>query len=83
MRKQKDKTVASPNLSKSRLSFVTNFVVEMVPDPSDSILEANEPSGGMLAGLNDDIDNDQMPSDEDLDGDDDPEMLAELEKRQE
>ena len=55
----------------------------MVPDPSDSILEANEPSGGMLAGLNDDIDNDQMPSDEELDGDDDPEMLAELEKRQE
>jgi hypothetical protein len=37
----------------------------------------------MLEGLNDDIDNDQMPSDEELDGDDDPEMLAELERRQE
>ena len=37
----------------------------------------------MLDVLNDDIDNDRMPSDEELDGDDDPELLAELERRQE
>jgi hypothetical protein len=45
-------------------------------------MEQSDPSG-MLEGLNDDIDNDQMPSDEELDGDDDPELLAELERRQE
>lgn len=54
----------------------------MAPDASDSIMEQSDPSG-MLEGLNDDIDNDQMPSDEELDGDDDPELLAELERRQE
>lgn len=46
------------------------------------MLEASDPSG-MLDVLNDDIDNDQMPSDDELDGDDDPELLAELERRQE
>jgi hypothetical protein len=84
LRRQKcDKTVASPNLSKSEyLGIVDHFTVEMAPDASDSIMEQSDPSG-MLEGLNDDIDNDQMPSDEELDGDDDPELLAELERRQE
>jgi hypothetical protein len=59
MRRQKcEKTVASPNLSKSK--FLRNFLffeVEMAPDASDSIMEQSDPSG-MLEGLNDDIDND-------------------------
>ena len=46
------------------------------------MLEASDPSG-MLDVLNDDIDNDQMPSDDELDSDEDPELLAELERRQE
>ena len=45
-------------------------------------MEQSDPSG-MLDVLNDDIDNDQMPSDEELDSDEDPEQLAEFERRQE
>ena len=45
-------------------------------------MEQGDPSG-MLDVLNDDIDNDQMPSDEELDSDEDPEQLAEFERRQE
>jgi len=54
----------------------------MALDASDSTYreEQSDPTG-ILEGLNDDIDNDQMPSDEELDGDDDPELLAELERR--
>ena len=46
------------------------------------MMEASEPSG-MLDVLNDDIDNYGMPSDEELSGDDNPEFLAEIERRQE
>ena len=45
-------------------------------------MEQSDPSG-MLDVLNDDIDNEQMPSDEELDSDEDPEQLAEFERRQE
>ncbi len=45
---------------------------------------SGEPNENILNGLNDDevIDNEQMPSDEE-DGDDNPELLQQMEQRQE
>jgi len=65
---------------KVSIAHLIKYTVELIPENSDSLLEASDPSG-MLDVLNGDIDDYQMPSDEELSGDDDPELLAEIERR--